>query len=218
MTETEWLASADAIPMLDILKEASRRKLRLFAVACCRLFWDQLSDQRCREGIEVAERRAEWRVSRNELSAATAALGEVERTARPAEADAAFIISRVAAASALEAAQAATSSYGPEGFEDPEEAAKEGILADRPRQAQLLRDIFGNPFRPVAVESGWLTSTVVQLAQGIYDDRAFDRLPILADALQDAGCDNEALLGHCRDPQLTHVRGCWAVDLLLGKS
>ena len=64
----------------------------------------------------------------------------------------------------------------------------------------------------------WRTSTVVALAKGIYQDRAFDRMPILADALQDAGCTNEDILQHCRDPKQVHVRGCWVVDLVLGKS
>jgi hypothetical protein len=81
--------------------------------------------------------------------------------------------------------------------------------------SHLFRDIFGNPFRPVSLDPAWLTSTVVLLAKGIYDDRAFDRLPILADALQDAGCDNDDILGHCRGPG-PHVRGCWVVDLVLG--
>jgi hypothetical protein len=81
----------------------------------------------------------------------------------------------------------------------------------------ILKDIFGNPFRPAAFDPSWLTSTVVSLATGIYKERAFDRLPILADALQDAGCENEAVLSHCRG-DLVHVRGCWVVDLVLGKS
>jgi hypothetical protein len=83
--------------------------------------------------------------------------------------------------------------------------------------AGKLRDIFGNPFRPVSVEPSWLTSTVVALAEGIYQEKAFDRLPILADALMDAGCDNDDVLNHCRDPHATHVRGCWVVDSVLGK-
>jgi hypothetical protein len=82
---------------------------------------------------------------------------------------------------------------------------------------RLLRDIFGNPFRPVAIDPAWVTSTVVALARGIYDDRAFDRMPILADALEDAGCDHSDILTHCRDPEAMHVRGCWAIDLVLGK-
>jgi len=84
-------------------------------------------------------------------------------------------------------------------------------------QTALVRDIFGNPFRPVALDPSWLTSDVVALARGIYADRAFDRMPILADALQDAGCANDDVLNHCRDAAQVHVRGCWVVDLLLGK-
>jgi hypothetical protein len=80
----------------------------------------------------------------------------------------------------------------------------------------LLRCVAGDPFRPVACDPGWRTADVVSLARGIYDERAFDRLPILADALQDAGCDNADVLGHCRGPG-PHVRGCWVVDLVLGK-
>ena len=106
--------------------------------------------------------------------------------------------------------------------------------------AALLRDIFGNPFRPInpgwitptvlplltktqelansLFSSAWLTPDVLAMARGIYDERAFDRMPILADALQDAGCDNMQVLTHCRDVSGVHVRGCWVIDLLLGKS
>ena len=83
-------------------------------------------------------------------------------------------------------------------------------------QVGLLRCIFGNPFRPVAVDPAWRTTTVVQLAQGVYNDRAFDWLAILADALEEAGCTNADILGHLRGPG-PHVRGCWVVDLVLGK-
>lgn len=87
----------------------------------------------------------------------------------------------------------------------------------KPEQAALLREAFGpTHFRPVAVEPEWLTSTVVALAEGIRADRAFYRLPILADALQDAGCDNADILDHCRSDG-PHVRGCWVVDAVLGK-
>ncbi|MCE9560796.1 MAG: hypothetical protein K8U57_01950 [Planctomycetes bacterium] len=80
----------------------------------------------------------------------------------------------------------------------------------------FLRDIFGNPFHPVALDPSWLTPTVVRLAEHIYHKRAFDQMPILADALQDAGCDNADLLNHCRQPG-EHVRGCWVVDMLTGR-
>jgi hypothetical protein len=83
-------------------------------------------------------------------------------------------------------------------------------------QAALLHDIHGNPFRPTEVDTLWLTSNVLDLSRTIYDERAFDRLPIVADALMDAGCTDEAILSHCRSPG-PHVRGCWVVDILLGK-
>ncbi|MBA4189286.1 MAG: hypothetical protein C0467_14920 [Planctomycetaceae bacterium] len=82
----------------------------------------------------------------------------------------------------------------------------------------MLRDIFGNPFRPVAFSPDWRSDTAVSLAMHIYESRDFSAMPILADALQDAGCDNDDVLSHCRDPQQVHVRGCWVVDLVLGKA
>jgi hypothetical protein len=84
----------------------------------------------------------------------------------------------------------------------------------------LIRDMFGNPFRTAIVEPSWLVwngGTVVKIAQGVYDDRAFDRLPVLADALEDAGCHDADILGHCRHAG-PHVRGCWVVDLLTGRT
>jgi hypothetical protein len=83
-------------------------------------------------------------------------------------------------------------------------------------QTALVRDVFGNPYRPVPLDPNCLTPTVVTLARTIYDKRAFDRMPLLADALEDAGCHDPDIQAHCRQPG-EHVRGCWAVDLLLGK-
>ena len=91
--------------------------------------------------------------------------------------------------------------------------------AEATAQTELIRDIVGNPFRPVRLKPEWLAwndETAPKIAQAIYEERAFDRLPILADALEDAGCDNADLLAHCREPG-EHVRGCWVIDLLLGK-
>ena len=83
-------------------------------------------------------------------------------------------------------------------------------------QARLLHDIFGNPFRPVTLNPPRLTPKLMTLAQAIYLDRAFDMMPILADALEKTGCDNQDILSHCRGPG-PHVKGCWVVDLVLGK-
>jgi hypothetical protein len=81
----------------------------------------------------------------------------------------------------------------------------------------LLRDVFANPGRPIDFDPRWLTSTVVDLARAIHDERAFENLPILGDALMDSGCDNEEIIAHCRSKR-PHFRGCWPVDLILGKS
>jgi len=82
----------------------------------------------------------------------------------------------------------------------------------------MFRDIFGNPFRPVSFDASWRTSTAVAIAKGMYDSRDFSAMPILADALQDAGCDNDDILNHSRAADGVHVRGCWVVDRVLGKS
>ena len=97
------------------------------------------------------------------------------------------------------------------GYEQSEEHTEEAT------QIRLARDIFGNPFRPVAFSPAWRTDTAVSLARGMYESREFSAMPILADALQDAGCDNDDILNHCRDAKQVHVRGCWVTDLVLGK-
>jgi hypothetical protein len=89
--------------------------------------------------------------------------------------------------------------------------------AEHPVQAGLARCIFGNPFRPAVFNPAWRTETVVSLARQTYESREFEVMPILGDALQDAGCEDEDILNHCRGPG-PHVRGCWVVDLVLGKS
>jgi hypothetical protein len=81
---------------------------------------------------------------------------------------------------------------------------------------RLLRETVGNPFRPVRFQKLWRTSDTRGLARGIYEDRAFDRMPLLADALMDAGCDDDQIISHCRS-EGPHVRGCWVVDLILSK-
>jgi hypothetical protein len=91
-----------------------------------------------------------------------------------------------------------------------------GVASERSALVGIIRDIFGNPFGPVAFDPRWRTADVLGLASGIYEDRAFDRLPLLADALMDAGCDSDDILSHCRG-EGPHVRGCWVVDLVLGK-
>lgn len=93
----------------------------------------------------------------------------------------------------------------------------DAFTAARARQAEFIRDL-APPGRAYPALPSWLTSDVLALARGIYAEDAFDRLPILADALQDAGCDTDDVLHHCRDPHRVHVRGCWVVDLILYKT
>jgi hypothetical protein len=92
-----------------------------------------------------------------------------------------------------------------------------GLPEQRKHLCDLIRDVIGYPCRPVALDVAWQTPVAVALAQTIYDERRFSDLPILADALEEAGCDNADILAHCRGPG-PHARGCWAVDLLLGKA
>jgi hypothetical protein len=102
-----------------------------------------------------------------------------------------------------------------------EAADNDGGLAwsvdrDKERAAQcgLIREIFGNPFRPAAMQPHWNSEKVRKIARGIYDENAFDRLGALGNALEKAGCDNDQILAHCWQPN-GHVRGCWVVDLIL---
>ena len=104
------------------------------------------------------------------------------------------------------------------GDEVPHQLSLKAWDSIRPeRQVQLLRDMFGNPFRPVSIDPAWLAPNVKFIAQTIYDERRFTDMPsLLADALLEAGCTSEAILNHCRQPG-EHFRGCWVVDLLLRK-
>ncbi len=103
-------------------------------------------------------------------------------------------------------------------YEYEEPIPEEELQLAQRVHSSLLRDIFGNPFRPVTFPPSWRTDTTLSLARTMYDSRDFSPMPILADALQDAGCDNTDILDHCRSVNQPHVRGCWVVDLVLGKS
>jgi hypothetical protein len=209
--------------MLEYLhQKATSRKKRLFACAYCRSFWNLLHDERSRRAVESAESFADALIGNRELRVAEANASEaIERP--PGEGWFAAIAAKMVAAKRVPwrplcnlgqyIDQYRSGSPGPYTvlFRPPFQSEK---------KAQLIRDIFGSPFYSGAVEPMWLSwnaATVQRLARGIYDDRAFDRLAILADALEDAGCDNAAILAHCRGPG-PHVRGCWVVDLILGKS
>jgi hypothetical protein len=219
MTEAEWLASSNIDRLLNWLADkTSDRRLRLFACACCRNIGD-LFHEGHHKVVEALEGFAEGRVNCEELVRTRELAREVMREqdmvwyyvsppwyASRTEGPNASLVAARDAARASRSWRARSSS------------AEQGARPER--QVPLLRDVFGNPFRPVDVDPAWLTwngSTVVQLARAIYDDRRFEDLPILADALEEAGCTDAALLDHCRQPG-EHVPGCWVLDLLLGKA
>jgi hypothetical protein len=219
MTEQEWLSCSKIESMLEaIVGNVSNRKLRLFAVGCCRRAWPSL-DERNRRAIEVAERFADGEVGQKERQAAYA-----QRRWFPARSlddtgimCAHRITRRAADAASSYSVLVLTASQV--GMLDAQ-AFWEARLRAEEELCHVLRCIIGNPRRPAKIKKGWLTwtaGTIPKLAQDIYTDRAFDRLPVLADALEDAGCDNADILAHCRGPG-PHARGCWVVDLILGKS
>jgi hypothetical protein len=248
VNEAVWLACEDPVTLqLYLADTVSNRKGRLYGCAECRLLWDFLYDRASREAVEVAERFADGETDGNALNAANywaegptfgydfngmwrdwCQPGEIPDSIRrlvqlgvlsagdyslidTPEAEDVYIRVHLAARVAEMCSVAdrvrvlrcfATNKY-----------------LDRTRMAGawLVRDIFGNPFQPVTLDPAWRTSTAVALAQGMYESRDFSAMPILADALQDAGCENPDILGHCRGPG-PHVRGCWVVDLVLGKT
>ena len=240
MTEQEWLVCTDPSPMLEVEEATtSERKLRLFGCACCRRIWDLVSDHRSRKAVDIAESYADGRVKKAELVEAEQAALEAPTPGSPSEvymaAGAAWTLcaprrgdSGIKSPGEMaERVANGTAQAAGENSLEPSLKGSNSPTARRRRlkrqahekqiQCEVLRDILGNPFRPSRLSSRWVTKTTRSLAQAIYQDRAFDRMPILADALEDAGCDNADILNHCRQPG-EHVRGCWLVDLLLGKS
>jgi hypothetical protein len=216
MTEAEFLAATDPEDVLAALWTAGKvgdRKLRLFAAACSRRVWRLLDDDRSRRAVEVAERFADGAASEDERRAAR----EAVYWERPAAAAAADTADEEAARAAVDAANHA-------GW-----AANPSRAKEREVQVALLRDVLGPlPFREVRVDPAWLAwsgGTVPRLAAAAYEERSLPsgeldrgRLAVLADALEEAGCSDRDILCHLRKQGGVHVRACWAVDLLLGKS
>jgi hypothetical protein len=221
VTEEEWLACENPTPMLlylDSIGLGSERKLRLFSVACCRRLLSKVPVRpQSERAVEVAEHFADGLASDAELRHFCCyANNTAEHACREvAESESGIPSADCTAGNAAWAIAEYRALPPDHNGLSPVFNAK--VRDEQSKQCHSLRDIFGNPFRPVAPDPAWLTSDVLALARGIYEEKAFDRMPILADALQDAGCDNEDVLSHCRDTQLAHVRGCWVVDQLLGK-
>jgi hypothetical protein len=207
--------------------QASLRKLRLFACACCRLVWHLLGDERSERAVVTAEEWAEGLFPTKELRkihlAAESAFHEGNNVRPMTGEQMAIAHARIAASFVARPAR----KYCEAAFNNVRSALfKAGgwneAAADETTRvlAALLREVFCNPFRRVAVDPAWLTwrgYLVASMARRIYDERDFAALPVLGDALEDAGCTEAALLGHLRSPG-PHVRGCWALDAILGRS
>jgi hypothetical protein len=233
VTESDWLTSTDPLAMLAFLRDrgpVSERKLRLFAVACCRLIWPLIDDATSRRAVEVAERFADGLVTDQELAAFSGGRYREATTLTPALSSATAaagwsVVRRMSEEEAgLSARHASDATYyhvtNTPAYRRTRHNFEQllgGFVAACGReQSDSLRDILGDPFRAVVVSPEWRTEAVVALACGVYEERAFERLPVLADALEDAGCADEAVLAHCRGPG-PHVRGCWVVDAVLDK-
>jgi hypothetical protein len=227
MTEVEWLTSDDPDQLL--LWNHPRftpRKLRLFAVACCRVVQWRFTDPRSWAAVEAVEAYLDGALPLESLR--TRAIGASEawtdvalhRDRRPMRNTKGGELTTLAAWQLI----------SPFVAEDPIPGdlrssvnatigiARQGVKRAKGVQAELFRDVFARPDAVMAFDPAWRTSDVLLLARGIYEEWAFDRMPILADALQDAGCDSDDILSHLRDANATHVRGCWALDLVLEKT
>lgn len=244
MTEEEWLATKDQAVRLEyVWPRVSQRKLQLYFCGSCRRHSELYYRESSFEYLATAERFADGLASEEALwSANYGAEGDTFgcdfdpefRADHPEEkletirqlvrlgalsetvlSGGEWLVDEEVRARILDAAVALeiTTSF-------PQESLPYWLTNPNKRGhwpgRWLSNCVFGNPFRPVVADPAWLTPTVVSIAAVIYSDRAFDRLPILADALEEAGCTNADILLHCRQPG-EHVRGCWAVDLVLGK-
>jgi hypothetical protein len=222
MTEEEWLECCDPGPMMEYLGDRlTDRKLRLFACAWARRAWRLLGDERSRLAVEVAERFADGLASPSELLLArnaaeqawvaipehTGSRRAMRRSSKGRDSE------KYAAKVAQNAADSVLS-----------QARMRHAVTARPKTmsylANALRDLSGpSPLRPVSLEPAWLAwngGAVIGLATSIYEDWCIDQLPVLADALEDAGCTDAKILSHLREPG-PHFRGCWCVDLCLGR-
>ena len=243
MTEDEWLTGNDVRGMLWFLAlRATERQLLLFAVACCQRIANLLIDPRSQRVIEAAERLAEGRTTYARLveCADDAELAWADRMRIAARAGGAFS-EKSHTPEYRHARRAAHAADAARRFRDRIETAVDWLTcavrnaagdvscdalgsvrapADNPEREyhrRLLVDIFGNPFRPVAADPRWLTSPVLDLARAMYDGRDFGPMTVLADALEEAGCGEPDVLAHCRGDG-PHARGCWVVDLVVGKT
>jgi hypothetical protein len=223
VTEAEWQDSTDPDRMLRCLNgSASARRLRLFTCACFDAVASKSGpfciefDPRITQLVEFVRRLANGQATDKERSSALRSAAKWTRDLDWFAGATYAAVMKDAWASAIEVVRSFTRDLSSMGYESDEENIREYA---NDTFASTVRAYFCSLYlRRVNFNPAWRTSDVMLLAQGIYESKAFDRLPILADALQDAGCNNEELLSHCRDKELTPVRGYWVLDLVIGKT
>jgi hypothetical protein len=205
----------DMVSFLTNRRVPNLRKARLFAVALCRMYWRRLPVAECRWLVETVEEYVEGEMGWADVCLARERAHEAYEqrfgtkppTGSPSRLALLAATLRCSAQNAREVFSTYVQLFPPLSFIRTEDA----------RTCELVRCVCGNPFSKVKFAPAWRTSDAVALAQSMYDSRNFGAMPILADALQDAGCDNSDVLNHCRDANQVHVRGCWVCDLVLGK-
>ncbi len=214
MTEDEWLICCDSRLMLQFLEgKPTVRKLRLAGCAWWRRAYDHLAADELKRIINVAEQVAEGGASQKRLRKVLkyidfAAVADASRYTVGEDTASGWWSARCVAGLCAEEPSSWASAV----------VWGASLLNDADRAA-IIHDVFGNPYRPIAIKPSWRwwhDGTIVNIAAAIYDERSYRMLPILADALEDAGCDNGDILSHLRGSG-PHVRGCWALDLILGK-
>jgi hypothetical protein len=219
MTEEKWLAATNPLPLLMHVKRQGpglrsprgRRKFRLFACACVERVRAAIGSGPLAAAVAAAERFASGEIDYMEVADAWQAIKWPEPQAYPQSLY--TNLWRVCHGNTWVAVKVWRWTSQPDLDQFRGNTPKDEKLY----QTALVRDIFGNPFRPVAFDPRWRSAAVVGLAEAVYADREFDRLPVLADALEEAGCDHADVLAHCRGGG-PHARGCWVVDGILGKT
>ena len=222
MNEAQWLACSDPGRLLKHSPRLCRRPqdvrlVHLVGVAFCRSDWTDATPAGLRRVVDVAERFADGLASVDEMAAVAEWL-----SARANDRPSAWSDEWSAAYHLVRHPGEWRSGHGVRASVTvvSQMASRVGrwpaAIGTRAAHADIVRDILGNPFRPVAFAPEWRTADAAGLAEAIYERRAFHDLPILADALQDAGCDSPDLLDHLRGPG-PHARGCWALDLVSGR-
>jgi hypothetical protein len=211
--EEAWHLSEGPHHLLAVLERlgvSDKRKFRLGAAGMARQVWGRLPNA-ARDLVEAAEGYADHRTTYRDLRQAVAGL-------RDTPPERARLVRSVAHREARHAIGAVPSDLLGGAWSGPLVPDNFGndLTSLSRRLAAVVRDVFGNPFRAALDLGPWRSATALGLARSIYDERAFDRLPILGDALEEAGCPDRTILDHCRGPG-PHVRGCWVVDRLLGK-